>query len=407
MYHLAYIKKTVCLLGALLCLSFIFTSCEKEYSTEYGQFTKGTNSGTAVYSYVNASNSCTNAAVKGTYTAGAAVTIANAVTLQVTVESPGSFVISTATINGVTFKGSGTFSMSGVQNLNLLAVGTPLSAGTFTYVPGANGCAFEVVCLPGSASTSEFTFKDAPNACSQITVNGTYQVGETPGTTNTVDGIQVNVTKTGTWYLTTLPNNGVTFSGSGTFTNTGLQTISLNASGIPITSGAFNYSPGNNGCSFSIVVQPGISLPTDYIKCKINGVTTVFGHNVSFTESNTPAQPPVPSMNTLDITGDVSATSDENIDLSVTKTSTAVITGDIFDAGGMLSGKIYTVSYTDANLMAWNAVTGVTFTPFTIKITSRTATRVQGTFSGTVSDTGLAGGATKTITDGEFNVPIQ
>jgi hypothetical protein len=407
MYHLLNIKNTFYLFCCLLCLGCLFSSCEKEYSTEYGQFTKGTNSGTAVYSYVNTTNSCTNAVVKGTYTAGAAVTIANSVTLQVTVTSPGSFIISTATINGVTFKGSGSFSMPGVQNLNLLAVGTPLSAGTFTYVPGSNGCAFEVVFLQGSASTSEFTFKDAPNACSQVTVNGTYLAGETVGTANTVEGIQVNVTKTGTWYLSTLPNNGITFSGSGTFTTTGLQTISLNASGTPITSGAFNYSPGNNGCSFSIVVQPGISLPTDYIKCKINDVTTVFGQNVSFTELNTPAQPPVPATYSINMTGDVSATSDETIELSVTKTSTSIINGDIFDINSLLSGKIYTVSYTDPGMMAWNAVAGISFTPFSIKITSRTATRVQGTFSGTVSDTGLAGGTTKTITDGSFSVPVQ
>jgi hypothetical protein len=391
--------------SCIVCVLF-FTSCEKDYSTESGKFTTGTNSGTAVYSYAGLQN-CATPNIKGIYIAGTAVTISNTVTLQVNVQTAGTFTVSTATINGVTFKGSGTFSGTGVQNLNLLAVGTPVLPGSFTYIPGYNGCTFQVVCNEGSSATSAFTFPDALNACKAVTVNGTYIAGELPTTANTVQGIQVNVTKTGTWSLATLPNNGISFSGSGTFTTTGLQTISLTAIGTPITSGPFSYSPGNNGCSFIVVVTPADPLPADYVKCKINGVTTTFGYLVSGSAINTSAQPPVPATFDLDITAGISADSGEKIEMSLTKVTTPILMGDIFDVNSLTTGKIYLVSYTNASLSNWSGVSSIVYTPFTIKVISKTSTRVQGTFSGTVSDTGAAGGDTKVITDGIFSVPVQ
>jgi hypothetical protein len=398
-------KSNLSFLLSVIC-ALLFISCEKEYSRESGKFTAGTNSGTAVYSYAGLQN-CAAPNVKGSYVAGTAVTISNTVTLQVDVQVAGTYIISTAAINGVTFKGSGTFSVTGVQNLNLLAVGTPELAGSFTYIPGSNGCAFDVAFTGGSSATSAFTFPDAPNACKAVTVNGNYIVGELPTAANTVEGIQVNVTKAGTWSLATLPNNGISFSGSGTFTSTGLQTISLTASGAPITTGPFNYSPGNNGCSFTIVVTPADPLPTDYVRCKINGVTTTFGYSVSASEVSTPAQPPVPATFALDINGSISANSEEKIEMSLTKVTASIFAGDIFDVNSLTAGKIYLVSYTNASLSTWSAVSSIVYTPFTIKITSKTSTRVQGTFSGTVSDTGAAGGDTKVITDGIFSVPVQ
>jgi hypothetical protein len=238
-------------------------------------------------------------------------------------------------------------------------------------------------------------------------VNGNYIVGETLSAANIIEGIQVNVTKIGTWSVATLPNNGVSFSGSGSFTATGLQTISLVASGAPITSGPFNYSPGNNGCSFTVVVTPADPLAADYIRCKIDGVTTTFDYSVSASEVNTPPQPPVPATFGLDITAGVAADSEEKIELSLTKVTAAILTGDVFDVNSLATGKIYLVSYTNASLSNWSAVSSIVYTPFTIKITGKTATRVQGTFNGTISDTGAAGGNTKVVTDGIFSLPVQ
>lgn len=397
---------------SILCFfafTILLTSCDKEYSTEYGKTFTGTNSGTAVYSYTGTgTGNCLTPNIKGNYSAGAVTTIANTVTLQVTVATAGTFVISTATINGLTFKGSGSFSTTGVQNVSLLASGTPVVGGTFSYIPGSNGCAFNIVFTTGIVNTtSVFTFPDAPNTCNLITVNGAYNAGAALTSDNTVEGIQVNVTKVGTYFLSTLPNNGITFTGSGTFTATGLQTITLTGGGTPVTSGAFTYSPGNNGCSFTTTVLPADQVTTDYVKCKIDGVSKTFGYAVSFTETVTAAMPPVPASAKLDITGNVSAVSNENIGLSLIKTGTSIAAADVFNPNSFTSGKAYLVSYKDASLASWNAVSGVSFTPFTITVNSKTSTRIKGTFSGTLSDTGAAGGNTKIITEGTFSVPVK
>ncbi|WP_301923713.1 hypothetical protein [Ferruginibacter sp.] len=394
---------------SFLAFTILLTSCDKEYSTEYGKTLAGTNSGTAVYIYTGTgTGNCLTPNIKGTYSAGAATTINNIVTLQVTVVTPGTFVISTATINGITFKGSGSFSTTGVQNVSLFASGTPVARGTFSYIAGSNGCAFNIVFTTGNVNTtSVFTFPEAPNACTLVTINGAYNAGAALTSANTIEGIHVNVTKIGTYYISTLPNNGITFTGSGTFTATGLQTITLNGGGTPVTSGAFTYSPGNNGCLFTITVLPAGPVLSDYIKCKIDGVSKTFAYNVSFTETNTAAQPPVPASNTVDITGSVSAVSNENMELSPIKTGTSISTADVFNPNSFTSGKAYLISYRDASLANWNAVSGVSFTPFNITVTSKTTTRIQGTFSGTLSDTGAAGGNTKIVTEGTFSVPVK
>ena len=90
-------------------------SCQKELSIE--NESKG--GGTAQYSFDGGTASCTGAILSGTFTAGTPVTAANTVTLSVTVDSVGSYIISTGTISGVSFSGSGVFTSTGVQNITL------------------------------------------------------------------------------------------------------------------------------------------------------------------------------------------------------------------------------------------------------------------------------------------------
>lgn len=388
----------------------LLASCEKEYSEENGNGLgtgTGTSSGTAVYSFSGSPGNCSTPQIRGTYQAGIATTIANTIVLKVTVVTSGTYIISTATINGIIFTATGTFSTAGLQTIQLFASGIPTVAGSFNYIPGTNGCSYTILFTGGNTSSAIFTFPTAPNACNAVTVNGAYNAGAALTSTNTVAGIQVNVTTPGTYYLSTVPNNGISFSGSGSFTTTGLQTITLAGSGTPITSGTFNYSPGNNGCSFAITILPADPLPTNYIKCKIDGISTTFTDMVFFSETATPASPPVPATISLDISGNVSTSSNENISLSIAKLGTAIAKGDVFDPNGFTSGKIYSVNYTNAAGVSLVATSGVSVTPFTITVTSKTATRVQGTFSGTVSDTGAPGGNVKIITEGTFSVPAQ
>ena len=73
--------------------------------------------------------------------------------------------------------------------------------------------------------------------CTGITVMGNYYTATSLDQTNTVQ-LQVNVTIAGTFSVTTNTSNGIKFSASGAFTGTGLQTITLNGSGAPVSSPA-------------------------------------------------------------------------------------------------------------------------------------------------------------------------
>lgn len=147
------LKKTFLLsVSFALLLSFFFVSCEKELSIENG----GTGGGTAQYSFNGGTASCTGAILSGTFTAGTPVTAANTATLSVTVDSVGSYIISTNTINGISFSGSGVFTSKGVQNITLTASGTPTSSGTFTFTPGSNGCTFNVIVNSSGGGSSNF-----------------------------------------------------------------------------------------------------------------------------------------------------------------------------------------------------------------------------------------------------------
>ena len=404
--------KFLSLFSSIICLCILLASCEKEYSNENGSGSVtltpvGTSSGTAAYNFSSVSGNCTSPQISGTYATGSATTIANKIVLQVTVVTPGTFLISTATINGIIFTGSGTFTATGVQTIQLFASGTPAVAGSFNYIPGTNGCTYSILFTQGNSNSATFTFPSTASDCNLVTVTGDYIAASALTSSNTLAGIQVNVNAPGTYYLSTVPNNGISFTASGSFTTTGLQTITLTGSGTPITSGTFNYSPGNNGCSFTIKVLPAEPLPTDYIKCKIDGAVATFIDMVSFTETKTPASPPLPATISLDITGNLSAGSNQDFSLFINKTGNSMVNGDSFDANGFATGKIYLVTYRDAAGVSWSAVSGISVASFTITVTTKTATRVQGTFSGTLSDTGVAGGHLKTITEGTFSVPVQ
>jgi uncharacterized protein (TIGR02145 family) len=66
--------------------------------------------------------------VQGTSATGVAT-----VTLVATVTTAGTYVISTTTVNGVTFSASGTFGTTGAQTVTLTANGTPTYAGNYVW----------------------------------------------------------------------------------------------------------------------------------------------------------------------------------------------------------------------------------------------------------------------------------
>lgn len=227
--------------------------------------------GTAVFLLNGAPANCTGAVTNGTYTAGAALTATNTVTLNVTVATPGSYSVSTNTQNGISFAAAGVFTAAGPQTITLSGTGTPTAAGAFNYSVSGSGiaCTFSVNAVSG-VGRAVYTLNGSPSACTGIVINGTYTQGVALTAANTVT-VNVTVTTIGAYDMAVPPINGINFSttSTGIFTTTGPQTVTLVGTGTPTISGVFNYtvvtaSPVFSSCNFTINCLPGAQSNTDY-----------------------------------------------------------------------------------------------------------------------------------------------
>ncbi len=119
-------------------------------------------------------------------------------------------------------------------------------------------------------STATFTLVGSGAICSNTTVLGEYIIGVPLDSTNKVI-VQVNVTAPGTYIVTTSDTYGMRFSDTGIFVNTGIQGITLKASGTPgYTGNIFIYfAAGASSCSFTIPVNtappPGHGSDNDHM----------------------------------------------------------------------------------------------------------------------------------------------
>jgi hypothetical protein len=105
-----------------------------------------------------------------------------------------------------------------------------------------------------TSGTATFSLNGASGGCSAAIVGGTYTVN-TPLNDSNIVIITVAVDSIGTYNISTGIAGGISFIGSGTFTGTGLQTVSLMGVGKPTTIGIYDFVPGSNGCSFVIDVK--------------------------------------------------------------------------------------------------------------------------------------------------------
>ena len=106
-----------------------------------------------------------------------------------------------------------------------------------------------------STGTAVYTLVSAGGNCIGSVVNGKYYVGTALNSTNTIQ-LQVDVTTVGTYNLFTNTVDGIQFDVSGTFINTGVQTIILTGNGVPLVDSSFNFTtPTNAGCFFTVVVE--------------------------------------------------------------------------------------------------------------------------------------------------------
>jgi hypothetical protein len=247
----------------LLSITLLLITCQKEYSYEGGPINGGS-SGTAVYSFVGTAGNCSGATVAGKYYAGKLLDAGNTVQLQVDVSTAGTYQLNTTSSNGFRFSASGSFTTTGVQMIVLTASGTPAITGPYTfYTSLTTGCAFLVLVEQAPVAIAAFSFSGAPGACSNAKLHGDYFIGTSLTNANTVD-ITVDVTAVGAYTIKTDTINGISFSASGSFTNMGIQTVTLVGKGTPDLARNLTFVPRSTaviGCNFYVTVLPISSGP--------------------------------------------------------------------------------------------------------------------------------------------------
>lgn len=102
--------------------------------------------------------------------------------------------------------------------------------------------------------------KDANQNCNLITVTGSYIVGRSLGANNYLD-VQVHVTRTGTFSISTRTINGYSFSASGNFADTGIVHLKLPGAGKPLLPGTniITVSYDSSQCEASVQVLDSLS----------------------------------------------------------------------------------------------------------------------------------------------------
>src|ERR1051326_1674147 len=120
----------------------LMISCQKERSFESGG--KGTPSDGSLPSAIT--GDCLGSVVKGVYKKDTVLNSGNYVDVIVDVNVPGSFVISTDTINNFYFRAAGNFAAAGTDTVRLQGIGKPTAAGTnvFTVTYDSTQCTFSV-----------------------------------------------------------------------------------------------------------------------------------------------------------------------------------------------------------------------------------------------------------------------
>lgn len=103
---------------------------------------------------------------------------------------------------------------------------------------------------------------DSTGVCLPSSVYGTFYGGVQPGSDTAFVEVQVNVTQTGSYTISSDLQDGFYFADSGFFSATGLNTIRLKPVGIPIipTTSTFTITFDSTFCSFDVVVQDSTGI---------------------------------------------------------------------------------------------------------------------------------------------------
>ena len=390
---------------ALVLLSFGIFSCKKEKSLENSKV--GSSAGSL---QSESTGECLPKNLQGVYKAGTALSSINYIEVAIDVTTTGSYFISSDTINGYYFTGSGEFANTGLNTVKLVGKGKPLADGIdiFSVSFDSTSCSFDVAVLPangGAAAT--FALQTSGTSCMNAVVSGAYKKAIALTSTNKVD-IEVNVIAVGSYSISSAATNGMTFSASGVFTNTGIQTVSLRGSGTPVNEGSIviPVSVGSSTCSFTVAVTNSTTNPptgTYFWKVTAGGKVlqgTIDGDGLLAAVSPAPGF----TFTTVTFSG-ISNAADTSLVLAIADLDNTINVNETYLSTSTTSNSAaIELDYGGVLYQADPQTTGATVT---VKITTHNAsTKVMGgTFSGTLKDP--VGGQTLSITNGEFNFHYQ
>jgi hypothetical protein len=127
---------------------------------------------------------------------------------------------------------------------------------------------------PPGEQAAQGSLQSVDGNCLPGTVHGTWYAGVSAGGDTNYVEIGVNVSRTGSYRISSNAQNGVVFSDSGRFTSTGLQTVRLKATGTftVVGTAGFSITFDSSVCGFEVNVKVP-PLTDNTWRCTIGGRT--------------------------------------------------------------------------------------------------------------------------------------
>jgi hypothetical protein len=235
----------------------LLVTCKKDYSLETGNGIKGYATGTLL----DSAGSCQSIVAMGNYNVDSTLTDSNFILVQVNFATTGKYKIETDSINGFWFVDSAYIFTTGTQTIKVRGHGKPALPLNSTFVVNFNNtyCFFVVPITGASGGNSPayatYSLAGSPTVCSGAAVQGTYASGQLLTSANSAV-IQVTVTTTGGYSISTSTVNGMQFKRNGIFDNAGNYAVTLYGTGTPVDTGStiIPITAGTSTCSFPVQV---------------------------------------------------------------------------------------------------------------------------------------------------------
>jgi hypothetical protein len=230
--------------------------------------------------------------------------------------------------------------------------------------------------------------------CGTAVINGDYYRGIALVASNTIT-LPVTVTTIGSYSISAPAVNGVSFSKTGTFTATGAQNVTLDGTGTSTAGGDVVYTTTNTNsatnCSFTVTY--------DFVDLTLAG-TPMQMNFYDTAQYYTNAS--LPGYTILEAYGASNLNHDDEIYLDIARTTAPPFATGTYSASG--TGYLLAADYIDAAGNDYTTYPGGPAGPFTITLTTSTATRIIGTYTGTLTDETTS--ATKVVS-GAFNLKLH